>query len=128
MLFTSLTFFLFTPLVVAVSFALPFRMRWAWLLIASYAFYVSSAQSNVVYLAVVTLVAFACGQGIARSRSRRRQRLLLLAGLLSVLGTLFVFKYYDFLAGELESLLAGGDGPAEADVYYDDLYIGPGRP
>src|SRR3990172_10605154 len=84
MLFTSLSFLLFTGLAVAVYFALPVRARWAWLLVASWYFYASWAPSNFVYLAAVTLAAYGCGWGIARGRSPRRKRLLLLAGVLSL--------------------------------------------
>jgi alginate O-acetyltransferase complex protein AlgI len=104
-LFTSLTFFLFAPVVVALAGVVPTRARWAWLLVASCAFYVFSAGSNVIVLAGVTLVAFACGHGIARTGSRGRRRLYLGAGLVAVLGPLIVFKFYDFLAGEIDALL-----------------------
>ena len=39
MLFTSLEFFLFLPLVLAAFAALPVRWRWAGLLLASWVFY-----------------------------------------------------------------------------------------
>ena len=113
MLFTSLSFLLFTGLAVAVYFALPVRARWAWLLVASWYFYASWAPSNFVYLAAVTLAAYGCGWGIARGRSPRRKRLLLLAGLLSVLGILSVFKFWDFLVGEIESLLGSAGAQPE---------------
>ena len=39
MLFNSIDFLLFFPLVTAVCFLLPHRARWVWLLIVSYYFY-----------------------------------------------------------------------------------------
>lgn len=41
MLFNSLQFLVFYPIVVIVYFNLPYRWRWIWLLVASYYFYMS---------------------------------------------------------------------------------------
>jgi alginate O-acetyltransferase complex protein AlgI len=106
MLFTSLEFFLFLPLVLAVFTVLPAGARWLWLLIASVAFYGAWHPSNVLYLAAVTLVVIACGAAITRAESERVRSLLLAAGLVVVLGSLFGFKFYDFIAGEIERLVA----------------------
>ncbi|MHC4709653.1 MAG: MBOAT family O-acyltransferase [Planctomycetota bacterium] len=102
MLFNSLGFFLFLPLVLAVHAALPVRRRWAWLLIASYAFYASFEPSGALYLAAVTLVIYGCGWGMGQSAHRPIRVALLAAGLLIVLGLLVTFKFYDFVAGEFE--------------------------
>ncbi len=70
MLFTSLDFFLFLPLVLAVFALTPVAQRWAVLLLASYVFYGFAQPFNLVYLGAVTLVVFACGWGIARARQQ----------------------------------------------------------
>ena len=102
MLFNSLGFFLFLPLVLAVRAALPPRRRWAWLLIASYGFYASFEPSGALYLAAVTLVIYGCGWGMERAPHRQVRVALLSAGLVIVLGLLVTFKFYDFVAGEIE--------------------------
>jgi len=102
MLFNSLGFFLFLPLVVAVHAALPTGRRWAWLLVASYVFYASFEPAGALYLAFVTLVVYLCGWGIGRTERRTVRIALLAAGLVIVLGLLVVFKFYDFVASELE--------------------------
>ncbi|MDP2620073.1 MAG: MBOAT family O-acyltransferase [Hyphomicrobiales bacterium] len=111
MLFNSLGFFLFLPLVLAVHAALPAGRRWAWLLVASYVFYASFEPTGALYLAGVTLVIYVCGWGIGRAERRPVRTALLSAGLLVVLGLLIIFKFYDFVAGEVEragaALLAG---------------------
>jgi alginate O-acetyltransferase complex protein AlgI len=109
MLFTSLAFFIFLPLVL-VAFALaPVAQRWAVLLLASYLFYGFSRPFNLVYLGAVTLVVFACGWCVERARRRRLRVAFFVAGLVAVLGSLTAFKFYDFLASEIEhaNLLAG---------------------
>ena len=106
MLFNSLGFFLFLPLVLAVHAVLPAGRRWAWLLIASYVFYASFEPSGALYLAAVTLVIYGCGWGMGQSAHRPIRIALLAAGLVVVLGLLVTFKFYDFVAGEVERAAA----------------------
>lgn len=110
MLFTSLEFFAFLPLTLLLFALLPVRHRWAWLLLASYFFYGVWQPFNLVYLGAVTLVIYGCGQGMARAAGKRGRVVFLTLGLIAVLGSLFAFKFYDFIAGELErmSLMALG--------------------
>jgi D-alanyl-lipoteichoic acid acyltransferase DltB (MBOAT superfamily) len=105
MLFTSLEFFVFLPLVLAVWAVAPPAQRWLVLLLASYGFYGFWHPTNLLYLGAVTLVVYGCGRGLQRSRSAGQRRFYLACGLLVVLGSLAAFKFYDFLTGEIE---AGG--------------------
>lgn len=112
MLFTSLEFFVFLPLVLLVFAKLPLAQRWIWLLLASYLFYGIWQPLNLVYLGAVTLLVYACGLGMQRTPEGRRRTVFFTLGLIAVLGSLFAFKFYDFIAGELEGLLplrAGGE-------------------
>jgi D-alanyl-lipoteichoic acid acyltransferase DltB (MBOAT superfamily) len=104
MLFTSFTFLALLPLALLVFAVLPVRRRWAWLLLASYIFYAAWEPFNLLYLGVVTLVVYACGLGMARTGRGGLRTALLSLGLVVVLGLLVTFKFYDFLAGELEAL------------------------
>ena len=105
MLFTSLEFFVFLPLVLILFAALPTGKRWIWLLLASYAFYGAFRPFNLVYLGAVTLFVWGCGAALERTSRELSRRLLLAAGVVVVIGSLFAFKFYDFIAGELERLL-----------------------
>jgi D-alanyl-lipoteichoic acid acyltransferase DltB (MBOAT superfamily) len=96
MLFNSLSFFLFFPVACAGYFLLPFRVRWMWLLAASYLFY---AWWRVDYLALIvasTLVDYAAGLAMGRAQSKRTRLLCLLGSLTCNLGLLITFKYYGF--------------------------------
>jgi D-alanyl-lipoteichoic acid acyltransferase DltB (MBOAT superfamily) len=104
MLFTSLEFFAFLPLVLLVFWALPVRHRWVWLLLASYLFYGLWQPVNLIYLGAVTLLVYLCGR--AMEGERRGRAAYLTAGLILVLGSLFALKFYDFAAGETERLVA----------------------
>jgi D-alanyl-lipoteichoic acid acyltransferase DltB (MBOAT superfamily) len=111
MLFTSLEFFVFLPLALILFAVLPAGKRWIWLLLASYAFYGALRPFNLVYLGAVTLFVWGCGVALERTSRELSRRLLLAAGLVVVLGSLFAFKFYDFIAGELERLAADSLGP-----------------
>lgn len=106
MLFTSLEFFLFLPLALLVFALLPAHVRWLWLLLASCVFYGAWQAANLAFLGAVTLVVLLCGAGIARAGGRRSRGVALAAGLVAILGSLVAFKFYDFLAGEIERLFA----------------------
>ncbi len=114
MLFTSLEFFAFLPLALLLFALLPVGKRWIWLLVASYVFYGVLRPFNLVYLGAVTLFVWGCGVALERTSRERSRRLLLAAGLVVIIGSLFAFKFYDFLAGELERLIGQMLGPETA--------------
>jgi D-alanyl-lipoteichoic acid acyltransferase DltB (MBOAT superfamily) len=140
MLFTSLDFFLFLPLVLAVFALTPVAQRWAVLLLASYVFYGYLRPFNLVYLGAVTLVIWGCGWGLGRATQKPMRVALFVLGLIAVLGSLTAFKFYDFIAGEIEhaNLFAnlklprlGITAPAgysfyafSAASYLIDIYVG----
>jgi D-alanyl-lipoteichoic acid acyltransferase DltB (MBOAT superfamily) len=104
MLFNSTQFIVFFPLVGALHFLLPQRLRWALLLIASHFFYMSWEPGYVVLLMASTGTAYAGGLLIAHTAGRRRAWWLA-AGLGINFGLLFFFKYYNFFSGALRPLL-----------------------
>jgi D-alanyl-lipoteichoic acid acyltransferase DltB (MBOAT superfamily) len=114
MLFTSLEFFVFLPLALVLFAVLPAGKRWIWLLLASYAFYGAFRPFNLVYLGAVTLFVWGCGVALERTSRALSRRLLLAAGLVVVIGSLFAFKFYDFIAGELQRLAGGAFGTDSA--------------
>ena len=98
MLFTSLEFFLFLSLALALYALLPAGKRWAWLLAASYLFYGILQPSNLLYLGAVTLVVIACARALERTAGASARRALLAAGLVIVLGSLFASKLFEAFA------------------------------
>jgi D-alanyl-lipoteichoic acid acyltransferase DltB (MBOAT superfamily) len=106
MLFTSLEFFVFLPVVLLVFAALPIRQRWLWLLLASWVFYGIWQPANLLFLGAVTLLVYGCGRAMDRTSDGRWRAACLTAGLVLVLGSLFALKFNDFAAGEMERLAA----------------------
>ena len=106
MLFNSLAFALFLPLVFAAYWLCPDRWRWVVLLVSSYYFYMSWNAAYVVLILMTTAISYAAARGIAAPDATPRRKKLLLAGTLVVcLGTLFFFKYFNFFSGTVTELL-----------------------
>ena len=103
MLFNSLAFFLFFPIVTAIYFALPHRWRWLHLLLASCYFYMFFVPVYVLILAGTIVIDYFAGILISGAEGRRR-RLYLIASLAANIGVLAFFKYYNFLNATLLQL------------------------
>jgi len=106
MLFNSLHFLVFFPIVVALYFSIPHRHRWIMLLISSYYFYMSWKAEYIFLIIISTLIDYVVGIQIYRSKNPRRKRLFLLLSLFSNLGLLFAFKYFNFFSESFRLLLA----------------------
>ncbi|HJZ38796.1 MAG TPA: MBOAT family O-acyltransferase [Bacteroidales bacterium] len=104
MLFNSLDFIVFFPMVVALYFMLPHRFRWVLLIIASYYFYMCWNYKYVVLIFITTIINYLCGIGIGRSRRKSFKILFLTTGLLVSFGILFFYKYFNFF-GESVNVL-----------------------
>ncbi len=111
MLFNSIDFLLFFPVVTVFHFLLPHRVRWIWLLIASYFFYMCWNPKYVVLIALSTVITYLSGlllDAAARVQDPvRRERLRRLWVALSFglnLAILFFFKYFTFLLDNLSAL------------------------
>ena len=103
MLFNSLAFAVFLPVVFAVYWLTPPAKRWLVLLLSSYYFYMSWNARYVLLILLTTAVSYACALLIERDRAHRRCFLGL--ALLVCLGVLFFFKYFNFFSESLSALL-----------------------
>lgn len=97
MLFNSLIFLLFFPIVAIGFFLLPHKFRWAFLLLASYYFYMNWKPVYAVLIISSTVVTWACGILLERSINKKQKRTYLTLSLLINFGILFVFKYFNFI-------------------------------
>jgi alginate O-acetyltransferase complex protein AlgI len=101
MIFSVPSFWLFLLLVLAGYSLIGNRlfMRNAYLFLVSLFFYYKSGGLFLFLLILVTVVDFACGHLIYRSRTRFMRRFYILLSLVSNLGILAYFKYTVFFAG-----------------------------
>ena len=97
MTFHSLVFLIFYPTLLLFYFLLPQRARLPLLLAASYFFYMYYQPSLIFLILATTAISWLASLGIEKSRSRAVRRLLLALTLVVCLGTLFFYKYFDFL-------------------------------
>lgn len=105
-MFTSLHFiFLFLPVIV-INYLLPQRYRWIFLLIASYYFYIDWQPLYAILLFITTSLTYLAGILLSLKRFRKTQRkFICIIGSLLPLGSLFFFKYYNFLTSNIRSFL-----------------------
>jgi len=98
MLFNSLHFLFFLPVVLALYFATPARWKWALLLLASYYFYAAWRVEYLLLIMASTGVDYAAGIQMGRQETRKARRPWLFLSLLVNLGLLFTFKYLNFFS------------------------------
>ena len=103
MLFNTVQYFVFLAVVLVAFYASFPSSRKPLLLLASYFFYMSWNPKFIPLLLTLTLVDFIAAILIETVRPDRRKFALILS-LVANLGFLAVFKYYNFLAGNLAEL------------------------
>jgi len=96
MLFNSLHFVLFFPIVIAIYFLLGRKARTIWLLLASYYFYMSWKPEYATVILGSTIIDYFTARKIASSSSKKIRKRWLSLSILVNLGILFSFKYLDF--------------------------------
>ncbi|MFT5777428.1 MAG: alginate O-acetyltransferase complex protein AlgI [Crocinitomicaceae bacterium] len=96
MLFNSTDFFVFFFAVFALYWIIDQRYRWILLLAASYFFYMSWEPVYLVLILFSTAVDYFACNYLTSSASDRKRKLGLFISVVTNLGLLFTFKYYDF--------------------------------
>ena len=104
MLFNSFQYWIFFFIVATLFYSMPFRYGKILLLLASYVFYMWWDPRFIVLILTSTIVDYYLGIFLETATGRRR-KLLLVISLVVNLGILGFFKYYDFFAGSLATLL-----------------------
>ena len=124
MLFNSLDFLVFFPIVTGLFFALPRAGKVPLLLAASALFYMAFRPVYILILLVTIVVDYFAGLWIAGAEGKRRKVLLALSIVVNC-SFLGFFKYFNFLNENLRTLIAlsGNEWPiADLSII---LPIGP---
>jgi alginate O-acetyltransferase complex protein AlgI len=108
-LFNSLEFLAFFPIVAGLFYSLPPRSRWVLLLAASYVFYGAWSPLYLGLLLFSSALDYFVAIRVAEAPNPRRKRAWLMASLVGNLGVLFSFKYYN-LVNDTIAAAAGGLG------------------
>ena len=106
MLFHSLQFAVFLPVVFALHWALPHKFRWALLLIASYWFYMSWSPKCAVLILFATSISYLAGIFLEKESEKQKRRILFVAVSLACFGMLFFFKYFNFISESTAGMIA----------------------
>ena len=110
MLFNSIEFLVFFPIVVGVYFVIPRKARCVWLLITSYYFYMSWNPKYAILIALSTVITYASGLAIAHYQAQGRtgrMKLCVAASFVINLGILCLFKYANFILTNISALARG---------------------
>ncbi len=99
MLFNSIEFAIFFPVVTLIFFLLRQRWRVHWLLAASCFFYMAFIPAYILILLVTILIDYFAGIYLERIEDPRKKKILLGISILSTCTVLFIFKYFGFFTG-----------------------------
>ncbi len=128
--FISATFIVFVVILAGVYFMAPDKVKWLVLLAGSYIFYMASSVKLLLFLLFTTAVTFVCGlalgdindklsaylkehkqelsredKKVLKNQASRKKKYVVAAAVLINLGLLVFLKYFNFIGGNLNSLL-----------------------
>ena len=100
MLFNSVVYWLFLPLVWLSYFLLPIKQRWIWLLLVSYFFYGFWKVEFAGLMLLTSVIDWWCGMRVEQDGVAGWRKFWLWFSIGSNLTMLFMFKYLDFALGD----------------------------
>ena len=103
MLFNSVNFLIFFPIVVLGYFLIPEKLKNHWLLVASYYFYMSWQPVYALLILFSTVTTYYCAVLIDKAKSQKHKKMFLASNIVVNIAILCYFKYFNFI---IESLLA----------------------
>jgi len=102
MLFNSIEFLIFFPIVTLLYFILPHKFRWAMLLMASCIFYMYFIPKYILILFLTIIIDYVAGIYIEKYPTYGKK--LLVLSIVSNVGILMFFKYFNFFATNINEL------------------------
>lgn len=114
MLFNSLEFLIFFPIVLLIYYIIPSKIKYLWLLVCSYYFYMCWNAKYALLILASTVITYLSGLFIEKIKRSERadgrkvtlKKWIVAASFISNLGILFYFKYANFAIDVLTSVLA----------------------
>jgi len=106
MLFNSLQFAIFLPIVFIIYWALPHKFRWILLWIASYYFYMSWNAKYVFLIFGTTFISYVAGLLLEKQQSVKKKNWIVFFTTLVCMGALFFFKYFNFFFDTIGLILS----------------------
>lgn len=113
MLFNSLNFLIFFPIVTLLYYIQPKKLRWLWLLVASYYFYMSWNPKYAILMIISTGITYLSGISLdninSKSNCSRKvlyKKLVVAVSFVINIGILIFFKYFDFILNNLNMIFS----------------------
>jgi alginate O-acetyltransferase complex protein AlgI len=123
-LFNSAEFLLFLPIVLIGYFLLPYRLRWIFVLLASYYFYMCWRIEYVLLIMFSTLYDYLVVRAMGATTNPNARTRLLWLSLGMNLGVLLFFKYFEFLMTSGNTLIATAGGGTPLPILHIILPVG----
>lgn len=116
MLFNSIAFLVFFPVVTLLYFLLPHKFRWFLLLFASCFFYMFFKPEYILILAFTIVIDYYAGILLENEHDKAKKKKYLVASIIANVGVLAVFKYYNFINDNITGIanLMGMKNPIPA--------------
>lgn len=108
MLFNSLTFGIFIIIVFILYYLVPHKYRWAFLLLASYVFYMNLHIGYGILLLATTILTYVLALKLEKADSPKQKRYCLLSGILPLVLVLLFYKLGSPVINHLNSLIEAG--------------------
>lgn len=116
MLFNSLQYAVFLPIVFVLYWITPHKRRWLVVLLSSYYFYMNWHAKYLLLIVFITGVSYAGAILVEREKNVGRKKLWVGTVIVISLALLFVFKYFSFVSGLIANLLNMVSVPASGIV------------
>ena len=105
MLFNSIEFLIFFPIVTLLFYLVPHKYRWMLLLAASCFFYMWFIPKYILILLITIAIDYSAGILIEKWKDdKRRMKTWLVISIVSTCAVLFIFKYLNFCSANLVAL------------------------
>ncbi|MDB5229151.1 MAG: rane bound O-acyl transferase family protein [Bacteroidota bacterium] len=104
MLFNSVDFLIFFPIVTILYFFIPYKYRWLHLLLASCIFYCAFIPVYILILFFTIIVDYIAGRVIEHAKGKKK-KFFLVTSIIANVGILAFFKYYNFFIDNVNMLL-----------------------
>ena len=105
MLFNSLSFAIFLPIVFSIYWLLPHKYRWILILAASYYFYMSWNAKYIVLILFTTCVSYGAARLLENEKNLKKKKMILGISAFLCLLVLFFFKYFNFVSESFTAFL-----------------------
>ena len=104
MIFNSIEFLFFLPIVTILYLVFPHKFRWLLLLVASYIFFVSWRPEYILLILTSTFIGYFTAIKTENEDDGILRRRYLWISILVNLGMLILFKYFNFINGNLRTI------------------------